>query len=148
MIARPLGNPRAAQKRGGSLHAFRHSFVPATDQTPIPHQTPYNQAIAAQSARRITMPDTITVTIPAALRPQVEGQEAVTAQGETIGSVLDALKGQYPSFGEKLFPAGDATMNRSINVYINEEDIRFLDNLDTKVAERDQVDIILAIAGG
>jgi len=94
------------------------------------------------------MSDTITVTIPAALRPQVEGKEEVTAQGETIGSVLDALKTQYPSFGDKLFPNGGEQMNRSINVYVNEEDIRFLDNLSTKVSERDQVDIILAIAGG
>lgn len=94
------------------------------------------------------MSDTITVTIPAALRPQVEGNDAVTASGETIGAVLDALKAQYPSFGEKLFPGGDGQMNRSINVYVNEEDIRFLDNLETKVTARDQVDIILAIAGG
>ena len=94
------------------------------------------------------MSDTITVTIPAALRPQVEGNEEVTAQGETIGSVLEALKDQYPSLIEKMFPNGDGQMNRSINVYVNEEDIRFLENLDTKVSERDQVDIILAIAGG
>lgn len=94
------------------------------------------------------MSEEITVNIPAALRPQVEGNEALTAQGETIGGVLDALKTQYPSFGEKLFPAGDQQMNRSINVYINEEDIRFLENLDTPVTARDQVDIILAIAGG
>ena len=94
------------------------------------------------------MSDTITVTIPAALRPQVQGNEQVTAEGDTIGSVLTALKDQYPSLIEKMFPNGDGQMNRSINVYINEEDIRFLDNLDTKVTERDQVDIILAIAGG
>ena len=94
------------------------------------------------------MSQTITVTIPAALRPQVDGNDAVSAQGETIGGVLDALKAQYPAFGEKLFPAGDGQMNRSINVYVNEEDIRFLENMDTQVSERDQVDIILAIAGG
>lgn len=94
------------------------------------------------------MSESITVTIPAALRPQVEGQDAVAAQGETIGGVLDALKAKYPSFGDKLFPNGGEQMNRSINVYVNEEDIRFLENLDTKVNERDQVDIILAIAGG
>jgi len=94
------------------------------------------------------MPETITVTIPAALRPQVEGHDAVTAEGETVGGVLDALKTQYPAFGDKLFPNGGEQMNRSINVYVNEEDIRFLENLDTKVTARDQVDIILAIAGG
>ncbi len=94
------------------------------------------------------MPESITVTIPAALRPQVEGSESVTAEGDTIGGVLDALKAQYPSFGDKLFPNGGEQMNRSINVYVNEEDIRFLENMDTKVTARDQVDIILAIAGG
>ncbi|MEM9346190.1 MAG: MoaD/ThiS family protein [Planctomycetota bacterium] len=94
------------------------------------------------------MSDTITVTIPAALRPQVEGNEVVTAQGETIGTLLDALKDQYPPLIEKMFPNGDGQMNRSINIYVNEEDIRFLENLDTKVTSRDQVDIILAIAGG
>lgn len=94
------------------------------------------------------MSEPITVTIPAALRPQVEGKDEVAAEGDTIGGVLDALKSQYPAFGDKLFPGGGAQMNRSINVYVNEEDIRFLDNLDTKVTPRDQVDIILAIAGG
>lgn len=94
------------------------------------------------------MSQTIKVTIPAALRPQVDGQDTVQAQGQTIGSVLGSLQETYPSFGDKLFPNGGAQMNRSINVYINEEDIRFLDNLETKVSPSDQVDIILAIAGG
>lgn len=98
------------------------------------------------------MSQMIEVTIPAALRPQVEGKEAVAAEGTTIGSVLGHLTDQYPGFGEKLFPGGNGdgpkTMNRSINVYVNEEDIRFLDNLDTPVKPSDQVDIILAIAGG
>lgn len=94
------------------------------------------------------MPESITVTVPAALRPQVEGKDAVTAEGDTIGGVLDALKAQYPAFADKLFPNGDGQMNRSINVYVNEEDIRFLENMDTPVTARDQVDIILAIAGG
>jgi molybdopterin converting factor small subunit len=94
------------------------------------------------------MPETITVTIPAALRPQVEGKDEVAAEGDTIGGVLDALKTQYPSFGEKLFPYGDGTMNRSINIYVNEENIAYLERLDTKVSSRDQVDLILAISGG
>ena len=94
------------------------------------------------------MSQTIKVTIPAALRPQVDGQDTVQAEGQTIGGVLGALRSTYPSFGDKLFPNGGEQMNRSINVYVNEEDIRFLDNLETKVSPSDQVDIILAIAGG
>lgn len=94
------------------------------------------------------MSQTIKVTIPAALRPQVEGQDTVEAQGQTIGGVLGTLRETYPSFGDKLFPGGGEQMNRSINVYVNEEDIRFLDNMDTQVTASDQVDIILAIAGG
>jgi len=94
------------------------------------------------------MSDSITVTIPAALRPQVDGQESVTISGATVGGLLDGLTSQYPAFGAKLFPAGDGQMNRSVNVYVNEEDIRFLENLETKVTASDQVDIILAIAGG
>jgi len=94
------------------------------------------------------MSQTIEVTIPAALRPQVEGKESVQGDGGTIGTVLDDLKAQYPAFGDKLFPGGDGAMNRSINVYINEEDIRFLENLETPVTPADQIDIILAIAGG
>lgn len=94
------------------------------------------------------MSETIKVTIPAALRPQVEGQDTVEAQGQTIGGVLGTLRETYPSFGDKLFPGGGEQMNRSINVYVNEEDIRFLDNMETQVTASDQVDIILAIAGG
>ncbi|MEM1353618.1 MAG: MoaD/ThiS family protein [Planctomycetota bacterium] len=94
------------------------------------------------------MSEIIKVTIPAALRPQVGGLETVEAEGQTIGNVLGSLKSTYPSFGDKLFPNGADQMNRSINVYVNEEDIRFLDNLETKVGPSDQVDIILAIAGG
>ncbi|XAL99405.1 MoaD/ThiS family protein [Phycisphaeraceae bacterium D3-23] len=94
------------------------------------------------------MSEQVTVTVPAALRPQVEGQESVAADGATVGEVLTGLRTQYPSFGDKLFPGGGEQINRSINIYVNEEDIRFLDNFGTPVTAKDQVDIILAIAGG
>lgn len=94
------------------------------------------------------MSQPVTVTVPAALRPQVEGQESVAAAGANVGEVLAGLREQYPAFGDKLFPNGGEQMNRSINIYVNEEDIRFLDNFGTSVSEKDQVDIILAIAGG
>lgn len=88
-----------------------------------------------------------TVTIPAALRPQVEGQSEVQAPGATVGEVLSGLKARYPAFGQRLYKA-EGELNRFINVYVNNEDIRFLENLATPVSERDEVAIIPAIAGG
>lgn len=88
-----------------------------------------------------------TVSIPAALRPQVDGQSDITAPGATVGEVLIGLKAKYPAFGQRLYKT-ETELNRFINVYINNEDIRFLENLDTPVTDRDEIAIIPAIAGG
>lgn len=93
------------------------------------------------------MPDTITVQIPTALRPQVGDQETVAAPGSTIGEVLGAIKSEYPEFGQRLYKS-DTELNRFINIYVNDEDIRFLDNLNTTVKPGDEVAIVPAIAGG
>jgi sulfur-carrier protein len=96
-----------------------------------------------------TMPDTDTVTvlIPTALRPQAGNQESVDVSGATIGQVLGSLTGQYPDLGKRLYKDGKE-LNRFINIYVNDEDIRFLDNLDTAVKAGDEVSIVPAIAGG
>ena len=93
------------------------------------------------------MPDTIDVHIPSALRPQVGDQETLCVSGQTVGQVLGQLRSDYPDFGNRLY-AGDAQLNRFINVYLNDEDIRFLDNLDTPVKSGDELSIVPAIAGG
>lgn len=93
------------------------------------------------------MPATIEVEIPTALRPQVNDQEKVEVSGETVGDLLGKLKADYPEFGAKLFKT-DTELNRFVNVYVNDEDIRFLDNLDTAIKAGDDVAIIPAIAGG
>lgn len=95
------------------------------------------------------MPDTATipVEIPTALRPQVNDQASVDVAGGTIGELLGKLKADYPDFGAKLYKT-DTELNRFINVYLNDEDIRFLENLDTPVKPGDQVAIVPAIAGG
>lgn len=90
---------------------------------------------------------TIQVEIPTALRPQVNDQESVAVVGSTVGELLGKLKADYPDFGARLYKADDE-LNRFINVYLNDEDIRFLDNLQTPVKAGDQVAIIPAIAGG
>lgn len=95
------------------------------------------------------MPDTanVTVQIPAALRPQVGDRASVDVPGDTVGEALAALSKQHPEFGQRLYKA-DGQLNRFINVYVNDEDIRFLENLDTPVNPGDDVSIVPAIAGG
>lgn len=93
------------------------------------------------------MADTVTVRIPTALRPQVGDQESLLVAGSTVGAVLDSLNSDYPEFGKRLYKA-ENEINRFINVYVNDEDIRFLDNLNTPLKPGDEVSIVPAIAGG
>lgn len=89
----------------------------------------------------------VTVSIPAPLRPQVDNQSEVAVDGTTVGDILGKLKTDYPDFGAKLYnEAGE--LNRFVNIYVNDEDIRFMDNLETTVTESDDVAIVPAIAGG
>ena len=93
------------------------------------------------------MAETVSVSIPTPLRPQVGDRATVDAPGSTVGEVLGQLKQDYPEFGQRLFK-GDDEINRFVNVYVNDEDIRFLDNLNTAVKPGDDVSIVPAIAGG
>jgi MoaD family protein len=88
-----------------------------------------------------------SVQIPTPLRPLTENQAAVEAAGATVGAVLADLGARYPEFHKRIF-AADGQLQQYVNVYVNNEDIRFLDELDTAVADRDEVSIIPAIAGG
>ncbi len=93
------------------------------------------------------MSDSVTVLIPTALRPQVGDQEQISVPGDSVKQVLATLNTQFPDFGKRLFK-GDDELNRFINVYVNDEDIRFMDNLDTPVKPGDELSIVPAIAGG
>jgi MoaD family protein len=93
------------------------------------------------------MVDTVTVRIPTALRPQVGDQESLAVAGNTVGAVLGSLNSDYPEFGKRLYKS-ENEINRFINVYVNDEDIRFLDNLNTALKPGDEVSIVPAIAGG
>src|SRR5688572_21658155 len=95
-----------------------------------------------------TATNSVTVRIPTALRPQVGNQDTVSVGGASIKEVLGALTGQYPELGKRLYKTPGAELNRFINVYVNDEDIRFLGNLDTPVKAGDEVSIVPAIAGG
>jgi molybdopterin synthase sulfur carrier subunit len=88
-----------------------------------------------------------TIRIPPVLRPQTGGQPEVEAAGSNVGEVLRALTAAHPDTGSQLFgPDGD--LNRYVNVYLNDEDVRVLDGLDTTVSDGDTVVILPAMAGG
>ncbi|MEM8738027.1 MAG: MoaD/ThiS family protein [Planctomycetota bacterium] len=94
-----------------------------------------------------TTAPTLAVEIPSALRPQVNDQASIEVAGGTVGEILGKLRTDYPEFGTKLYKT-ETNLNRFINIYLNDEDIRFLENLDTPVKEGDHLAIVPAIAGG
>ena len=88
-----------------------------------------------------------TVKFPAVLRANVGGAREVDADGQTIGDVLDGLVATYPSLKDQLF-TDDGELNRFVNVYLNGQDVRYLDGRATAVADRDEVRLLPAMAGG
>jgi len=86
------------------------------------------------------------VRIPTPLRPHAGGLDRVEISGSTVGEILTQLGTQYPPLRERLFEAEE--LRRFVNVYVNNEDIRYLDDLATAVAPNDEVSIIPAVAGG
>ena len=88
-----------------------------------------------------------TIKIPPVLRSSVGGEKEVTASGDTVGAVLHDLAEQHPATEEQLF-GPDGSLNRYVNVYLNDEDVRVLDGLDTGVSESDTIVILPAMAGG
>ena len=88
----------------------------------------------------------IEVRIPTILRPYTKDQKTVSAEGETLSSVISNLDSQYAGIGERLLENG--SLRRFINVYINDEDVRFLGGLEAPVKAGDSVTILPAVAGG
>jgi sulfur-carrier protein len=88
-----------------------------------------------------------TVRIPPVLRSRTGGEGEVPAAGDTVGEVLRALADAHPDTRVQLF-GEDGALNRYVNVYLNDEDVRVLDGLDTGVSEADIVVILPAMAGG
>ncbi len=88
-----------------------------------------------------------TVRIPKVLQAQTGGQPEVEAAGSSVGEVLRALTAAHPDTGTQLF-GEEGELNRYVNVYLNDEDVRVLSGLDTAVADGDTVVILPAMAGG
>ena len=87
------------------------------------------------------------VKIPTVLRPQVGGNKEVELGGATVGELVTALTDQYPSLKSQLL-TDEGSLNRFVNVYVNGQDVRYLDGLATAVGERDEVRLLPAMAGG
>jgi len=88
-----------------------------------------------------------TVRIPPTLRAATDGTKLVEVDGETVREVVDNLIGRYPSLAGQLL-GSDGSVNRFVNVFLNDTDVRHLDGLATVVTERDSVVLLPAMAGG
>ena len=86
------------------------------------------------------------VRIPTPLRPHTGGKDTLEVAGTTVGEVLIALTSQFPELKDRILEGNE--VRRFVNIYVNNEDVRYLEDLETPVAERDEVSIIPAIAGG
>ena len=88
----------------------------------------------------------VKVEIPSPLREQAGGRTEVAASGSTVQAALDDLVRQFPALGPKLF--ADGKLRPYINLFVNDEDIRYLDDMQTAVADGQVLAIIPAVAGG
>ena len=88
-----------------------------------------------------------TIRIPPVLRPSVGGEKEIMADGSSVGELLNAVVESHPDTRSQLF-AADGGLNRYVNVYLNDEDVRVLDGLETAVGDSDTLVILPAMAGG
>ena len=89
----------------------------------------------------------VKVLIPTPLRSLTRDQEAVSAEGGTVQELVDRLEADYPGMRERLFDETGA-LRRFVNVYVNGEDVRFLQGLETPLGDGNEVSIVPAVAGG
>jgi len=90
---------------------------------------------------------TVSVRIPSQLRSLTGGEALVAVEGSTVGEALKALDAAHPGFADRLFDA-DGGLRRFVNVFLADEDVRFLDGLATPVAGGQTLSIVPAVAGG
>jgi sulfur-carrier protein len=89
----------------------------------------------------------VEVRLPTLLRPHAGGDASVTAAGSTVGEVFSELVDRYPGLSDQLVDESGG-LHRFVNVYRNDDDIRYLEKLDTKLSDGDVVSILPAVAGG
>ncbi|HEY5153342.1 MAG TPA: MoaD/ThiS family protein [Acidimicrobiales bacterium] len=89
----------------------------------------------------------VTVRVPPVFRTMTSGQAQVSVEGASVGAVLDALEASHPGFTEKLLDDSGALV-RYVNVFVDDDDVRFMDGLATPVPDGGTVSIMQAVAGG
>jgi sulfur-carrier protein len=89
---------------------------------------------------------TVSVSIPTILRSHTAGEKRVDATGNTLGAVISDLESNYSGISERLVDNGK--LQRFVNIYVNDEDVRFSGGLDTEINDGDTVTILPAVAGG
>ncbi len=89
----------------------------------------------------------VSVLVPTPLRNLTQGQDTVEVEAASVSALVDGLEAQYPGMGGRL-RGDDGTLRRFINIYVNDEDVRFLQGAETPLQDGDQVSIVPAIAGG
>lgn len=90
---------------------------------------------------------TVTVRVPTTLRNLTGGESEVSVEGATVGEVLAALEARHPGFSERILD-DDGALRRFVNVFVADDDVRFLDQMATPVPDGETVSIIPAVAGG
>jgi MoaD family protein len=88
----------------------------------------------------------IEVRIPTILRTYTDGEKSVTAEGANLSALIDDLESSHPGIKGRLIDDGD--LRRFVNVYVNDEDVRFLGGLEATLSDGDQVVVLPAVAGG
>jgi MoaD family protein len=89
----------------------------------------------------------VEVRLPTVLRNQADGASVVRVDGATIGEVLGKLVAEYPGMSDQVFQ-GDGSLHKFVNIYVNDDDVRYLDGLETPVPDGAEVSILPAVAGG
>lgn len=88
-----------------------------------------------------------TVRIPTTLRPMAGGQSEVSVEGSTVGDVIKSLDTSHPGFADRLLDE-EGNLRKFVNIFVADDDVRFLDGLDTEVPDGETIAIIPAVAGG
>lgn len=88
----------------------------------------------------------IEVRIPTILRTYTGGEKAVDGEGDSLSALIDSLEAAHPGLKDRLIENGD--LRRFVNIYVNDEDVRFLGGLDASLSDGDQVVVLPAVAGG
>lgn len=89
----------------------------------------------------------VEVRLPTLLRPAADGAASVEADGATVGEVFQALVAKHPGLAGQLID-GEGSLHKFVNVYVDDDDIRYLDQLDTKLTDGNVISILPAVAGG